>query len=1499
MADPNALEGDGSTPRLDFSSEPFTTQREPLKDLINTFSELYIDSEEEEERLGDNIPDEDNIQNDFSLPPPPPPEIDEVPDHNPFTSVTSLIERLTERITSLEGRVEECVQGVSDSVSYAEFETKCKTNEERTNYRMARECDRTKKQLELTIQDLGQSVIDCLKRRDFQIDQKLRSLVPSMSTPVHHKPSLSVSHPVVKPRDQTYSSQYSQLPVTESQITMQHNPPVKLDFPSFSNSQDEDPVVFIERCEEYFAVRPLSECEIMASLTAVLKGTAKDWWLAERRNVQNWKQFKETFLLSFLSEDYEEVAARKLLERKQGAKESIRDFAFQYRALCLRWKSEMPEKEVVQSILRNCNPRLASLLRGTVKEVGELVRIGTQIERDFDESKRYWNQVNVEEQKKKPQSSQDFQRKPPHANTRVVQSHNNSVQTDLKTVTIPIILQDRYFKAMVDTGSTLSLIQKSFWKQLCKEEKFQSSNGQSFLLANGQRQTAIGKVEWNCEIQGQQMKLTLFILNDEDLTVPIILGMDFLLTSGIKLDFQRTQYSLPSKENNEEITYPFLINKCYSTVNFYLALPTTTISDETLHSIRQLTQQADTSEQYKGQLEDLMLEWPSVCTHEIGQSSLVKHRIITTNEVPVRKRAYKVSADKQRFIDSEVKDLLAKEIIQPSISPWASPVVVVPKKDGSSRLCVDYRGLNAKTYLDAYPMPQIQDILESLHGATVFSTLDLKSGYWQVEMEKDSIQKTAFVTSAGLYEFLRLPFGLKNAAASFQRLMEHVLRELKGKCCLIYIDDVVVFSQNEKEHLQHLSQVFHCFHEAGLTLNLKKCNLIQRSLSFLGHIVSSEGVKTDPAKVAAVNSFPTPQSLKDVQRFLGLAGWYHRFIPHFSDKAAPLHALKQKNSTWSWTEQCQHSFDTIKQALTQAPVLIPPDFDKPFKVQTDASELGLGAVLTQESEGEEHVIAYASRLLRKPEKAYSVSEKECLAVVWAVEKWRPYLEGHSFEVVTDHAALTWVFQHPKPSSRLTRWTIRLQGFHFTVKYRKGQCNVVPDVLSRTQDNLTSPDIIAVVKATKITALSTDIPVDLTQIGTSQQTDAELQELISKAQSQTVQDTSRVHYVLQNGFLFRSVPDGQKGQKLQLVIPTRHREEFLRYAHDHPLSGHLGRLKTLLRLLEVVYWPSLRADVWRHCKECPTCQKYKPSFSKLSGHLQSTPVVEPGHMLGIDLMGPFPRSTKQNEHLLVIVDYCSKWVELFPLRAARAPQIAKILVEEIFTRWGTPAYLVSDRGAQFTSNLINLVCKQWGVIQKLTTAYHPQTNLTERVNRNLKTMIASYVGDQHRHWDRWLSEFRFAINTAWHESTGYTPAEVALGRKLKGPLERALHRPPDPNNPVYPILERQQNLISLVKKNIEQAQAKQKRYYNKHRKQTHYQVGDVVWVRTHPLSKADEGFMAKLSAKWKGPAKVVKCLGPVNYSVAFLNDLGNVETYHVQNLKTCHGYNKPSSEGGGM
>lgn len=1490
MEDLSPDERDESMPNPDFTAGPFVTRREPVKELIHTLSELYINSEED-----DSIADADPQP--CSTTPLPPDEREEA-DLN--LSLQAAIEELKGRVANLEKCSADCIQKVSQCCSQADLDVQCGSLEEKLAYHIERECDRVKRILELSIQDLGKSMVDCLKRRDQQINNKLRSWVPVTSTPVATpapEQYTTISRQGVR---KTHASQHLSVN-TETVPAPTYLPPVKVEFPHFGSEADTDPVSFIERCEEYLAIRPLNDSEILASLTSVLKGTAKDWWLAEKRTVLTWQQFKAIFLRSFLNDDYEAEAERRLLERKQGAKESIRDFAFHYRALCLRWKKDMSEREMVQAILRNCNPRLASLLRGTVRDVSELVRIGTQIERDFEESKRYWSHANSEMQKKGSPSEKDTIHRSTHANTRVVQSVSFPSQSELKMVTLPILLRGRYFQAMVDTGSTLSLIQESCYNQLKGQDQWNPSKGQTFMLANGQMHSSIGMTNWECELQGQKLKLTLYVLRNSDLTVPIILGMDFLTSAGIMLDFRRAQYGIVSQEESESEKFPLLPSKSFTNylVSFYFALPGGEVSPEVSSAVQQLAFKADTTSEFQCHLEKLMSEWPMVCTNEVGHSSVIKHCINTIDEVPLRKRAYHVSVEKQQFIDKEIKEMLANNIIRPSNSPWASPVVIVPKKDGGSRFCVDFRGLNSKTYLDAYPMPQIQDILGSLHGARIFSTLDLKSGYWQVELEPESIPKTAFVTSSGLFEFLRLPFGLKNAAASFQRLMECVLREIKGKCCFVYIDDIVVYSKDENEHLLHLSQVFSCLNQAGLTLNLKKCNMMQRSLTFLGHVISEEGIKTDPAKIASVSQFPVPQSLKEVQRFLGLAGWYHRFVPRFSEKAAPLHALKKKGATWAWTESCQEAFETIKNDLTQTPVLISPDFSRPFKVQTDASEKGLGAVLTQDIEGEEHVIAYASRLLQGAEKAYSVSEKECCAVLWAVEKWRPYLEGRPFEVITDHAALTWVFNHPKPSSRLTRWAIRLQEFEFTVKYRKGQCNVVPDTLSRSLEDTANVNMVRQVKTAGSTVTPSNLPVDWEEIAKAQQEDAVVKELTDKALAQTDIDPSRIHYVVRNGFLFRSVPDGQKGQKFQLVVPEGLRKEFLKYAHDNPLSGHFGRLKTLLRLLDMVYWPSLRSDVWKHCKECQVCQTYKPSISKLSGYLQNTPVVEPGYMMGVDLMGPFPKSPRQNEYLLVIVDYCSKWVELFPLRVAKAPQIAHILVDEIFTRWGTPVYLVSDRGAQFTSHLLNLVCKQWGVTQKLTTASHPQTNLTERINRTLKTMIASYVNEHHRHWDRWLAEFRFAINTAWQESTRFTPAEIALGRKLKGPVERALSSPPDPSNPAYAVLERYENLLKSVRENVEQAQKRQGRYYNLRRKHAQYQVGELVWVRSHPLSRASEGFMSKLAAKWKGPAKILKCLGPVNCSVAFLDDPSHPDTFHVQNLKPYHGYVKPSNEGKGM
>ncbi|XP_073808802.1 adenosylhomocysteinase isoform X1 [Danio rerio] len=1454
---------------VDYSDEAFTHLRDPVANLIDTFSELYLDSEEEKESK-DESPQQgqEDISKIDDFPSPPPP-LDFHDDQLQFEN-----DEHDQRIHSIEKHLADLEHRVSSFVTAETLNANLRACEDRINYYVQRELDRVQQKCYAKVEDLSRSIVDCLKRRDKQLEQQFKAIKPIMSTPMHssivtsHKTSQTPSR-IDATQDTTKQGTYlspSSFPTS-----------IKLELPTFGNADSEDPLDFIERFEEYDELRPLHHEEMLAALSVSLKGTAKSWWKAEKSSITDWLSFKEKFLFSFLNEDHKEVAAQKLADYKQRVNESIRDYAFNYRAMSLKINPAMSEFELVQATLRNCNPRLASLLRGTVKSIDDLVRLGTQIEKDWSESRKRWSQGKEEDQKKK--------------SSAVKGQPNRLMLIDPclcdNVLQAPVILNHSYFNAVIDTGSTFSLLQKKLWERLKKKDEQLTRSDQTFMLANGQSQKTLGKVLWACEIYGVKHEVTFHVMDDDSLAVPVILGLDFLKKAKVTIDFNVSRIYLPDANSS----HPVCFNKTteHAAVKFYAAQEEVGVShDERLKLIDQALENSHTTTKVKSQLKALMCDWPSVCTNKLGRTDLIKHVIKTTDDLPLRKRPYRVSKAKNDFIEEQIQELLQQKIIKPSTSPWASPVVVVEKKDGGSRLCIDYRGLNAKTFLDAYPMPQITDILDSLQGAKVFSTLDLKSGYWQLEMDPASMEKTAFVTASGLYEFSSLPFGLKNAAASFQRLMEQVLRDLKNKCCMVYIDDIIVYSPDVQTHLNHLEQVFHSLHKAGLTLNLKKCKFICASLDYLGHTISADGVNVNSDKVEAIRTFPIPKTLKELQRFLGLAAWYHRFIPDFSSKTAPLHLLKRKDVKWNWSDECQRAFDVIKDELTRAPVLCTPNFDLSFKVQTDASDVGLGAVLTQEVEGQERVIAYASRLLRGAEKSYSASEKECLAVVWAVEKWHHYLEGRPFEVITDHASLVWLFQHPKPSSRLERWTIRLQGYHFTVRYRKGQCNIVPDVLSRREEVNSQAVLLHTPAKKNFSTVSCDLPLDLSQIACEQEKDTECQEIMVKAKSQRTTDLKRTHYICKNGVLFRSIPDSKEGQRLQVVIPEKLREVTLSYAHDSPLSGHLGRFKTLMRLLEFAYWPSIRTDVWEHCKICEKCQRYKPTNLKPAGDLQSVPIVEPGYMLGMDIMGPFPRSSRQNEYLLVIVDYFTKWVEVFPMRTAKSNTIVRILIEEIFTRWGTPAFIVSDRGRQFTSNLLDQLCKQWQITPKLTTAYHPQSNLTERVNRNLKTMIAMFVEQNHRTWDQWIYEFRFALNTAWHESTGYSPAEIALGRQLKGPLQRALHNPPDPNQPAYNTLERQKILYDVVRDNVEKAQSKQRKYYNMKRRTQNFEEGDLVWVRTHPLSKADDAFMAKISPKWKGPARIVKKLGPVNYKVTMLSDVAQVDTYHTQNLKIWHG-----------
>lgn len=435
----------------------------------------------------------------------------------------------------------------------------------------------------------------------------------------------------------------------------------------------------------------------------------------------------------------------------------------------------------------------------------------------------------------------------------------------------------------------------------------------------------------------------------------------------------------------------------------------------------------------------------------------IRHKINLTNENPIFTKSYRYPEIHKAEVKEQISKMLKQGIIQNSTSPWSSPIWIVPKKLDASgkrkwRMVVDYRKLNEKTIDDKYPLPNIADILDKLGRSNYFSTLDLASGFHQIEMEPEDVQKTAFSTENGHYEFKRMPFGLKNAPSTFQRVMDNILRGLQNEICLVYLDDIVIFSTSLQEHITRLRQVFTRLRESNFKIQMDKSEFLKKEVQYLGHVVTTEGVKPNPDKVSAIKKFPIPKTQKEIKSFLGLLGYYRRFIKDFAKITKPLTQCLKKDSKIIHNSDFINSFEHCKQLLINAPILQYPDFEKQFILTTDASNFAIGAVLSQGNVPHDKPVAYASRTLNDSETKYSTIEKELLAIVWACKYFRPYLFGRKFQIYTDHRPLIWLFNLKEPNSKLVRWRLKLEEYDYEIVYKKGKQNQNADALSRIQIN---------------------------------------------------------------------------------------------------------------------------------------------------------------------------------------------------------------------------------------------------------------------------------------------------------------------------------------------------------------------------------------------------------------------------------------------------------------
>ncbi|UYV80241.1 K02A2.6-like [Cordylochernes scorpioides] len=531
----------------------------------------------------------------------------------------------------------------------------------------------------------------------------------------------------------------------------------------------------------------------------------------------------------------------------------------------------------------------------------------------------------------------------------------------------------------------------------------------------------------------------------------------------------------------------------------------------------------------KEQLKQVLEKYADLFSSGLGRSNLAKHRIDTEGAKPIKHKPYRVSAKEQEIIKEQIDEMLRDGIIRPSSSPWSFPVILVKKRDGKYRFCVDYRKLNDVTVKDVYPIPRIDEVLDTLQGSKYLSAIDLKSGYWQVEVEEKDKEKTAFTTAHGLYEFNVMPFGLFNAPATFEGNMENMLGNLRWQICLCYLDDVIIYSSDFSTHLKRIEAVLRCFREANLKLNNKKCQFAFEELEILGHITNQLGIKPAEHNIKAIRDFPLPKKIKEVQSFLGMCSYYRIFIKGFSKIVDPLTSLIKNNVPFTWTENQEKAYQTLKVALINPPILGHFDPNATTYIHTDASNIGLGASLVQKFGDEEKVISYLSRTLSKPEQNYSTTEKECLAVVWSMSKLRPYLYVRHFKIVTDHHALCWLKNLKDPTGRLARWAVKIQEYNFEIIHKRD------DFIENIKENLSGNKR------------------SITQ-----------------------------NFKEENGWLYKKFPNPE-GRAWFLVVPKKRRKEIMSENHNHMLNGHLGVARTTNRLKNKYYWPFMLKDVYEFVK----------------------------------------------------------------------------------------------------------------------------------------------------------------------------------------------------------------------------------------------------------------------------------------------------------------------------
>ncbi|KAJ9504785.1 hypothetical protein QJQ45_007281 [Haematococcus lacustris] len=1135
-------------------------------------------------------------------------------------------------------------------------------------------------------------------------------------------------------------------------------------------------------------------------------------------------------------------------------------------------------------------------------------------------------------------------------------------------------------KVLVDTGATESFVDAHFADQLKAPVRHQDTvrirvaNGHNAVISS-QALLTLWLYPAPCE--------PLWLMKMPDLLcgVDVILGNDWLDSHKAVLDYGARKCTIVSGKNKHELTGEVLAamppmhvevpkltaaalgqaeadlflsaNEAEALLSqgarAFVALVQSVHAPAVAHgAVLAALQDTDVPSHVAVRLQALLDKYSSVFAEftELPPDRGVGHSIkLKPNEPIPHSRPYKLSPIEQAELAKRIPEYIAKGWIEPSDSPYSSPLLFVEKNDGTLRMCVDFRALNKITVRDRFPLPLIDDLFDKLQGCTVFSSMDLQSGYHQILIPAEDVPKTAFSTPTGHYQYKVLCFGLTNAPATFQRVMNNIFHDLLGKSVLVYLDDILIMSRSLEEHFMHLEQVLQRLQMHKLFARLSKCSFLRAMLKFLGHIVGKDGIAVDPAKVEAIHSWPVPQTLLALQGFLGAANYVRRFVLGFSMLAAPLTdlvGLKAKDFDWhAWTPETLAAFQALKHAIAQVPMLKLADHTRPFEVCCDASLLGVGAVLLQD----DHPVAYMSRKFSAAECNYTTGEQELLALVTACKVWRCYLEGVSFVLVTDHMPLTYLQTQKVLSRRQARWMEYMARFSFEIRYKPGVGNPADPLsrypvlaltvwllaITRAQARGVTPKHTAKPDADPVTAMHAppmppyadhvmtvpaahvpppyDEAADLlphgdasTSSGSDSDSDAKMTCNTEPPlfHHNTVADQLRAGYEDDPMFrdpaqtaVMKHTDEGlwKMADTDVYVVPNvmALREHILHEVHDAAYSGHSGITKTLQRLRAVFWWSTMREDVRHYVANCDACQHNKAATQKPGGLLQ--PLSVPGwrwESISMDLIVKLPKSHEGYDSICVFVDRLSKMVHFAPCNESMdAMGFAKLFIKHIFRLHGLPREVITDRGAHFHNLFWEGVCEQLQIKRCLSTAYHPQSDgQTERYNRVLEEMLRHYVGPTQNDWPDHLPCAEFAVNNSWQESIQNTPFFVNFGQSPVTPVLLDLPAGRVPSAQAFTKVW--QVSVANARTSMARAQERMARYANARRRPVRYVVGQQVLLSTRNLA-LKAGAARKLLPRYIGPLLVSALVGPVAVKLVLPACMNRVHpVFHVSLLKPYKG-----------